>query len=99
MLPNLLIVGVPKAGTTYLFSYLNLHHNVFGSIPKEPGYFHSLRWGEDLANIKEYEKAFSRYNNQEYAMEATPGYFYGGEKVASKMKDLLPDSKEKVRTI
>ncbi len=93
MLPNLLIVGVPKAGTTSLFSYLNLHHNVFGSTPKEPGYFHPLRWGEDLANIKEYEKAFLRYNNQEYAMEATPGYFYGGEKVASKMKDLLPDSK------
>ena len=93
MLPNLLIVGVPKAGTTSIFSYLNLHKKVFGSIPKEPGYFHPLRWGEKLAEITKYEKAFSGYNNQKYAMEATPGYFYGGEKVASKMKKLLPDSK------
>ena len=93
MLPNLLIVGVPKAGTTSIFSYLNLHKKVFGSTPKEPGYFHPLRWGEELADILEYEKAFSRYNNEKYAMEATPGYFYGGEKLASKMKELLPNSR------
>ena len=89
MLPNLLIIGVPKAGTTSIFSYLNLHKDVFGSNPKEPGYFHPLRWGEKLANIAKYEKAFSGYSNQKYAMEATPGYFYGGKKVSDKMKDML----------
>ena len=93
MLPNLLIIGVPKAGTTSIFSYLNLHKDVFGSNPKEPGYFHPLRWGEKLANIAKYEKAFSGYSNQKYAMEATPGYFYGGKKVSDKMKNLLPNSK------
>lgn len=93
MLPNLLIIGVPKAGTTSIFSYLNLHKDVFGSNPKEPGYFHPLRWGEKLANIATYEKAFSGYSNQKYAMEATPGYFYGGKKVSDKMKKLLPNSK------
>lgn len=93
MLPNLLIIGVPKAGTTSIFSYLNLHKDVFGSNPKEPGYFHPLRWGEKLANIAKYEKAFSGYSNQKYAMEATPGYFYGGKKVSDKMKKLLPNSK------
>ena len=93
MLPNLLIIGVPKAGTTSIFSYLNLHKDVFGSNPKEPGYFHPLRWGEKLVNIAKYEKAFSGYSNQKYAMEATPGYFYGGKKVSDKMKNLLPNSK------
>ena len=93
MLPNLLIIGVPKAGTTSIFSYLNLHKDVFGSNPKEPGYFHPLRWGEKLANIDKYENAFSGYSNQKYAMEATPGYFYGGKKVSDKMKDMLPNSK------
>lgn len=93
MLPNLLIIGVPKAGTTSIFSYLNLHKDVFGSNPKEPGYFHPLRWGGKLANIAKYEKAFSGYSNQKYAMEATPGYFYGGKKVSDKMKNLLPNSK------
>ena len=93
MLPNLLIIGVPKAGTTSIFSYLNLHEEVFGSTPKEPGYFHPLRWGEELSAITKYEKAFTGYSNQKYAMEATPGYFYGGQKVSDKMKELLPDSK------
>ena len=93
MLPNLLIIGVPKAGTTSLFSYLNLHNQVFGSSPKEPGYFHPLRWGEELSAITKYEKAFTGYSNQKYAMEATPGYFYGGQKVSNKMKKLLPDSR------
>lgn len=93
MLPNLLIVGVPKAGTTSIFSYLNLHPDVFGSTPKEPGYFHPLRWGDELPDIKEYEQCFLGYSKQKYAMEATPGYFYGGEKLASKMKAVLPDSK------
>ena len=93
MLPNLLIIGVPKAGTTSLFSYLNLHKEVFGSSPKEPGYFHPLRWGEELSAITKYEKAFAGYSNQKYAMEATPGYFYGGQKVSGKMKELLPNSR------
>ena len=93
MLPNLLIIGVPKAGTTSIFSYLNLHKDVFGSNPKEPGYFHPLRWGEKLVNLDKYENAFSGYSNQKYAMEATPGYFYGGKKVSDKMKDMLPNSK------
>ena len=93
MLPNLLIIGVPKAGTTSIFSYLNLHPQVFGSNPKEPGYFHPLRWGEELADIAKYEQAFLGYSNQKYAMEATPGYFYGGKKLSNEMKKLLPDSK------
>ena len=53
----------------------------------------SIKMGEKLANIDKYENAFSGYSNQKYAMEATPGYFYGGKKVSDKMKDLLPNSK------
>lgn len=70
-----------------------MHKEVFGSTPKEPGYFHPLRWGEELSAIAKYEKAFTGYSNQKYAMEATPGYFYGGQKVSGKMKELLPDSR------
>ena len=68
MLPNLLIVVVPKAGTTSFFSYLNLHPDVFGSKPKEPGYFHPLRWGNELSDIKEYEPCFLGYSKQKVAI-------------------------------
>jgi len=38
-LPNFLIVGPPKCGTTSLYQYLNQHPEVFFSEYKEPNYF------------------------------------------------------------
>ena len=38
-LPNLLIVGIPKSGTTSLFAYLAQHRDICGCTVKEPGYF------------------------------------------------------------
>jgi Sulfotransferase domain len=38
-LPNFIIVGAPKAGTTSLYAYLNQHPQVYMSPIKEPGYF------------------------------------------------------------
>ena len=39
MLPNFLIVGAAKAGTTSLYRYLQQHPQVFMSDPKEPRFF------------------------------------------------------------
>lgn len=39
-LPNFLICGAPKAGTTSLYQYLRQHPEVFMSDPKETGFFH-----------------------------------------------------------
>ena len=38
-LPNFLIIGSAKCGTTSLYSYLNQHPQVFMSVPKEPTFF------------------------------------------------------------
>jgi hypothetical protein len=38
-LPNFIIVGAPKAGTTSLYAYLAQHPQVYVSPIKEPGYF------------------------------------------------------------
>jgi len=38
-LPNFLIIGAPKCGTTSLYVYLQQHPEVFMSIPKEPTFF------------------------------------------------------------
>ena len=38
LLPNFLIIGTPKAGTTSLYSYLNQHPDVFMPSVKEPGF-------------------------------------------------------------
>lgn len=38
-LPNFLVIGAPKCGTTSLYHYLKQHPQVFMSIPKEPTFF------------------------------------------------------------
>src|ERR1700693_5821778 len=38
-LPNFLVVGAPKTGTTSLYHYLKQHPQIFMSPVKEPSYF------------------------------------------------------------
>ena len=38
-LPNFLIIGAQKAGTTAIYDYLSQHPQVFTSELKEPGFF------------------------------------------------------------
>jgi hypothetical protein len=89
-LPNLVIVGVSKADTSSLFSYLGQHPEVCASDVKEVRYLTPLRRGEELAPIDEYAAHFAACTDQLYAMEATPGYFYGGHSVASALNRISP---------
>lgn len=89
-LPNLLIAGVPKAGTTSLYSYLSQHPQVCPSLVKEVNYFTALRYNDtSLAPIAEYTKQFSNWSGEPYLMEASPGYAIGGEPVIAGIKRLL----------
>src|SRR5688572_22585305 len=90
-LPNLVIAGVPKAGTTSLFSYLTQHPEVCGSDVKEPRYFNPLRLGSELGPIEDYAAHFGHCAGQRYAMEASPGYSYGGGPLARGLREALPD--------
>ena len=47
-LPNLLIVGAAKAGTTSLHRYLSFHPQIFMSKRKELNFFDGLRWNKGL---------------------------------------------------
>jgi len=91
--PNLFVAGVPKAGTTSLFHYLALHPDVFPSSRKEPGYFHPFKIKDMDKNLEAYKKLFSGYSSQQYAIEATPGYFYGGQESAKAINNYSPESK------
>src|SRR5690348_379750 len=65
-LPNFLIVGAPKAGTTSLYHYLDQHPQIFMSPIKEPNYFASeirpenfgdelqMQVAKDLRELEEY---------------------------------------------
>lgn len=88
-LPNLVIVGVGRGGTTSLFQYLGQHPDIGTADVKEVRYFNALRHGEQLAPLDSYAAHFS-HCTERYAIEATPGYFSGGETVARAMRETCP---------
>jgi hypothetical protein len=90
-LPNLVIAGVGGAGTTSLFAYLAQHHDVCPSKRKELRFFSPLKYGEELGPLEGYARHVAHCSHEKYAMEATPGYFYGTRRLVTVLKDTLRD--------
>jgi hypothetical protein len=88
-LPNLIIIGVAKAGTTSLFEYLAQHPDVCGADEKELYYFSASRFGEEIAPLESYADHFRHCTGERWVMEATPGYFFGGVSTISHMQSVL----------
>lgn len=79
-LPNLVIAGVGKAGTTSLFYYLSQHPDVCASTVKEPRYFRLAGGSDEPAPLETYASLFAHCGDQRYVMEASPQYFKGGRR-------------------
>lgn len=88
-LPNLVIAGVSRAGTTSLFNYLAQHPDVGTSDVKELRYFSAVGHGQPLGPLDMYAAHF-KARTQAYAVEATPGYFYGGGALATVLRETCP---------
>jgi hypothetical protein len=92
-LPNLVIAGTVKAGTTALFRYLAAHPQICGSKVKETCYFLPLRYGKELSPIEQYTNQFSHCGSERYRLESTPGYFEGGKKIATQIDSTLDNAR------
>ena len=90
-LPNLIIAGVSRAGTTSLFRYLGQHPEVCSSDVKELRYFTPLRYGDQPGPLEAYRAHFGRCPDTAYRVEATPGYFYGGRALARGIREVCSD--------
>lgn len=89
-LPNLIIAGANRSGTTSLYTYLSKHKNVCVSTVKETNYFMPVFYNKNLLSIEKYASYFKHCNiNSEYIMEASPRYFFGGEKIARAIYEQL----------
>ena len=89
ILPNFLICGAPKAGTTSLYEYLREHPDVRMSEPKETGFF-----------FESYERGiawFSKNHFANYDGEAAVGEASAGnmlhEEVPGRIAEHVPDAK------
>ena len=77
-LPNRIIAGVNKAGTTSLYAYLAQHPQIGASAVKETCHYLPLRYGEPMPGPEDYRKQFEAVADRPVRFESTPGYFYGG---------------------
>lgn len=89
-LPNLIIAGVGKAGTTSLFSYLGQHPEICPSDLKELNYFTSSEGdGSHVSSLDDYRRRFEHWDGQRYLLEASPRYWFNPDTVIPAMQQTL----------
>jgi hypothetical protein len=103
-LPNFIIVGVAKAGTTALYRYMNEHPEIYMSPEKETNYFayngknkKTFLQNKTLNVFKvrtfdEYKNLFINANGKKFIGEASPIYFES-KTAPARIKELLPEVK------
>jgi hypothetical protein len=106
-LPNFLILGAAKAGTTSLHSYLKTHPGIYLSPIKEPLYFafpetrpvftgpNSKRRNQDptiIWKIEDYRRLFAGRTSEPAAGEVSPQYLYR-ECSPGAIRKLIPEAK------
>ena len=78
-LPNLLIVGAAKSGTTSLYNYLSQHSDLFASSHKEPHFLINNEIGKTripngITELKSYMDLFLGKDSFKYRVEASTMY-------------------------
>jgi|GEM_PF-4804335 len=70
-LPNLLIIGAQKCGTTWLHHALNKSEHFWGSKPKELNF-----WNRNFDDLEDYARHFENASpSADFWYESTPHYF------------------------
>jgi hypothetical protein len=90
---HLIVAGVHRSGTTTLFNRLARHSEVNASRIKETNYFLPARYGRPLAPLSSYEEQFPVPPASKLTVEASPGYYCGGELVAEAIRERLPEAR------
>jgi len=87
-LPNFLLIGAPKSGTTALYAYLSQHPQIYLSPEKEPHFFgfenESLDFkgpgvtmnASTVTSLEDYKELFSGVNDEIAIGEASALYLY-----------------------
>lgn len=106
-LPNFLIIGSAKCGTTSLYSYLHQHPQVFMSTPKEPTFFgnegpeflyngpydeHRAYHSKTITDLKTYTALFENAKDAKAVGEASIFYLYL-PKAPEQIKKYVPNAK------
>jgi len=105
-LPNFLIIGAAKSGTTALYHYLNQHPDIFLSPIKETNFF-ALKGKEvtfkgpndnigihrrTITNIRDYHTQFVNVADEKAVGEICPSYLYYKD-AAKNIQEHIPNAK------
>jgi len=102
-LPNFLVIGAAKSGTSSLYMYLKQHPQIFMSPIKEPHFFSFDSISKNtkgpgdtipqaITDITEYSKLFDKAKDELAIGEASPTYLYR-EEAAERIFNLIPSVK------
>jgi hypothetical protein len=92
VLPDFLLIGAMKAGTTSLFNYLRAHPDVFMPDVKEVHFFSEQNWWRGL---DWYGDLFREARSTQVVGEASPGYsrFPVSPEVPERVAAVIPEAK------
>ena len=104
-MPNFLIIGAPKSGTTSLYQYLKQHPQIYLPDKKEPHFFsfegrtqgfngpgQADFMKKRITKIEDYIKLFENVNDELAIGEASTSYLYIPEAV-ERIKKYVPEVK------
>jgi hypothetical protein len=100
-LPNFLIIGIQKAGTTSIYNYLQEHPQIYMSPVKETNFFEKdwesipveERNKKGIITFDDYCQLFVDVQDEVAIGEASPNYLFHYQSSAPKIKQYLPDAK------
>ncbi len=102
-LPNFLIFGVQKAGTTSVYNYLKQHPEVYLSPVKEPNFFEK-DWDQlaeqghqfnprQIVTFEQYSNLFEAVTNEIAIGEVSPNYLFHYKTSIGQIKRYVPNAK------
>jgi Sulfotransferase family len=106
IMPNFLVFGAAKSGTTSVYKYLQQHPDILMSSFKEPGFFafegeHPIlngpgaqKWVDRwvVSDLAAYQELFANYQGEKAIGDASPYYIYY-EKTPHTIKKYAPEMK------
>jgi DNA-binding TFAR19-related protein (PDSD5 family) len=103
MMPNFLVIGAQKAGTTSLYHYLKQHPEIYMSPIKEPHFFAvegaapdfrgpSPRNPLTITDLEAYRALFAGVSGETAIGEASPSYL-GNPKAPNRIRHYIPEAK------
>lgn len=94
-MPNFLIVGAMKSGTTSLWRYLQQHSEIYMPDEKEPRFLTSSRLikSRPIRTFEDYIKLFGDIKEEKAIGEASPHYLYPYSSTIPTIKNYLGDVK------